>query len=52
MAAVTRDNLRPTETDDVPPRADADGTDDIVIVRLDHSMAYAIPTWCASSPQT
>ncbi|XVQ07087.1 hypothetical protein ACQP1W_31170 [Spirillospora sp. CA-255316] len=48
MSAVTRDNLWPNDTD--LPLTDAETCDDIVIVHLDHSMAYAVPTWCASSP--
>ncbi|MFD0856847.1 hypothetical protein ACFQ07_31735 [Actinomadura adrarensis] len=50
MAAVTRDNLRPTDNDLAAPYTEVENPDDIVIVRLDHSMAYAVPTWCASSP--
>lgn len=45
---VTTEAAWPTATPDV--ESSADTMDDIVIVKLDHSMAYAAPTWCTSSP--
>jgi hypothetical protein len=53
MAVFTHADARPAETDVSSPsyegfsRGHAEGA--IVIEYLDHSMAYAVPTWCSTS---
>jgi hypothetical protein len=52
MTSVIPENTWLTETDTFDPGVEScsDNMGEIVIVSLDHSMAYAVPTWCASSP--
>jgi len=53
MAVITLADARPADKDVSSPRyrgfsrGQAEGN--IVIEYLDHSMAYAVPTWCTTS---